>query len=83
VYALSSFFWEALRAMSFPLSTAFIVSQKIGYVVPSFPLNSKKSLIYFFLPWPSYHWVGCCSASMCMCAFCCFYCYWRPAMVIW
>jgi hypothetical protein len=50
VYALSSFFWEALRAMSFPLSTAFIVSQKIGYVVPSFPLNSKKSLIYFFLP---------------------------------
>ena len=27
VYALSSFFLEALRAMSFPLRTAFIVSQ--------------------------------------------------------
>ena len=49
VYALSSFFLEALRAMSFPLSTAFIVSHKFGYVVPSFSLNSKKSLISFFI----------------------------------
>ena len=36
VYALSSFFLEALRAMSFPLRTAFIVSHKFGYVVSSF-----------------------------------------------
>ena len=49
VYALSSFFLEALRAMSFPLRTAFIVSHKFGYVVGSFSLNSKKSLISFFI----------------------------------
>ena len=36
VYALFSFFLEALRAMSFPLTTAFIVSHKFGYVVSSF-----------------------------------------------
>jgi hypothetical protein len=44
VYALSRFFLEALRAMSFPLMTAFIVSLKFGYFVASFSLNSKKSL---------------------------------------
>ena len=33
VYAFSSFFLEALRAMCFPLTTAFIVSHKSGYVV--------------------------------------------------
>jgi hypothetical protein len=49
VYALSSFFLEALKAMSFPLRTAFIVSHKFGYFVASFSLNSKKSLISFFL----------------------------------
>jgi hypothetical protein len=48
--ALSSFFLEALRAMSFPLRNAFIVSHKFGYVVASFSLNSKKSLISFFIP---------------------------------
>jgi hypothetical protein len=48
VYALSSFFLEALGAMSVPLGTAFIVSHKFGYVVASFSLNSKKSLISFF-----------------------------------
>jgi hypothetical protein len=47
VYALSSFFLEALRAMSFPLRTAFIVSHKFGYIVPSFSLNSK--VFNFFL----------------------------------
>jgi hypothetical protein len=46
---LSSFFLEALRAMSFPLTNAFIVSHKFGYVVASFSLNSKKSLISFFI----------------------------------
>jgi hypothetical protein len=39
VYALSSFFLAAFRAMSFPLRTAFIVSHKYGYVVASFSLN--------------------------------------------
>ena len=48
--ALSSFFLEALRAMSFHLRNAFIVSHKFGYVVASFSLNSKKSLISFFIP---------------------------------
>jgi hypothetical protein len=41
--ALSSFFLEVLRAMSFPLRNSFIVSYKFGYVVASFSLNSKKS----------------------------------------
>jgi hypothetical protein len=52
VYALSRFFLEALRAMSFSLRTAFIVSHKFGYVVASFSLNSKKVFnffLYFFL----------------------------------
>ena len=48
VYALSSFFLEVLRVVTFPHSTSFIVSHKFGYVVPSFSLNSKKSLISFF-----------------------------------
>ena len=47
--ALSSFFLEALRPMSFPLRTAFIVSPKFRYVVASFSLNCKKSLISFFI----------------------------------
>ena len=49
VYALFSFFLVALRVMTFPLSIAFIVSHMFWYVVPSFSLNSKKSLIYFFI----------------------------------
>jgi hypothetical protein len=49
MYGLSSFFIEALRAMSFPLSTGFIVFHRFGYVVPSFSLNSKESLISFFI----------------------------------
>ena len=48
--ALSSFFLEALRAMSFLLRNAFIVSHELVYVVASFSLNSKKSLISFFIP---------------------------------
>ena len=50
VCALSSFFLEALRAMSFPLRNAFIVSNKFGNVMASFSLNSKKSLIRNFIP---------------------------------
>jgi hypothetical protein len=46
---LSSFFLEALRAMSFPLSTAFIVSHKFCYDVSSISFNSKKPLIFFFI----------------------------------
>jgi hypothetical protein len=44
-----SFFLKALRALSSPLSTVFIVSHKFGYVITSFSLNSKKSLISFFI----------------------------------
>jgi hypothetical protein len=47
VYTVSNFFMVALRAVSFYLSTAFIVSHKFGYIVPSFSLNSKTSLISF------------------------------------
>ena len=36
--------------MSFPLRNAFIVSHKFGNVVASFSLNSKMSLISFFIP---------------------------------
>jgi hypothetical protein len=51
VYPHSSFFLEVFRAMSFPLSTAFNVSHKYGYVVASFSLNSKMSLfLSLFLP---------------------------------
>jgi hypothetical protein len=42
VYALSRFFLEALRAMSFPLRKAFFVSHKFGCVVALFSLNSKS-----------------------------------------
>jgi hypothetical protein len=45
VYSLSIFFLEILRAMCFAVRTSFIVS----YDVPSFSLNSKKSLISFFI----------------------------------
>ena len=50
VWDLSKFFMKALSAMDFPCNTAFIVSHKLGYDVPSFSLNSRKSLISLFLP---------------------------------
>jgi hypothetical protein len=58
--------------MSFPLSTAFIVSHKFGYTVTSFSLNSKMSLISFFIPsLKSYHCVEYCSDSTFMWGFYC------------
>jgi hypothetical protein len=33
-----------------------------------------------FLPWPS-HWAYSCPVSMIMLVFCCFCCYWTPALV--
>ena len=61
VCALSSFYLEALRDMSFPLRNAFIVSHKFGYIVASFLSNSKKSLIVSCetMPGPSKHRSGC------------------------
>jgi hypothetical protein len=58
-YALSSFFSAALRAMCFSLRTNFIMLHKFGYVVASFLLNSKKSLIFFFISGDSRCWQGC------------------------
>jgi len=58
------FLFGGTQTYEFSSYTAFIVSHKMGYVAPSFSLNSKKSWISFSLPWPSYHWVECCSASM-------------------
>ena len=49
VYALSSFFLETLRVISFPLRTAFIASYNFRSVVASFSLNSENSLISFFI----------------------------------
>jgi hypothetical protein len=48
VYAL--FFLEALRGMSFPRRTVFIVSHKFGYIVHLFSLSSKNSLFSLVLP---------------------------------
>ena len=36
--------------MSFPHSNDFIESHKLGYIVALFSLNSKMSLISFFIP---------------------------------
>ena len=47
ICALSSFFLEALRGMSFPLRNAFIVSHKFGYVMTSCSLSSKQSFNFF------------------------------------
>jgi hypothetical protein len=71
-YVLDKFFLEALRAMNFLLTTAFTLAHKFGYVLLSFSLNFKASLISFFLftPW-FYHCVASCLASMYMWASCC------------
>ena len=82
VYDLSSFLMEALRVVSFPLSNAFLMSYKFWYVIPSLLLNSKKTLISFFIfPWIIFNWVKSCSAFMCMLACCCFRYSWRPTFV--
>ena len=47
-----NFFKEAFKAMSFPLSTAFIVSHKFLYDVSSFSLNSNKIFNFFFYFFP-------------------------------
>jgi hypothetical protein len=39
---------EALRAMKFPPSTAFVVSHKFAYVESSFSLNCKSLLFLYF-----------------------------------
>jgi hypothetical protein len=43
------FILEPLRAMSFSLTIAFIVSHKFWYDMSSFSLHSKKPLISFFI----------------------------------
>jgi hypothetical protein len=45
VFAFSSFFLDAFRAMNFSYRSAFIVSHQFGYVVASFSLKSKMSII--------------------------------------
>ena len=49
MWAFSIFFIWAPSAMNFLLSTAFIVSHRFGYVVSSFSLNSRKTLISFLI----------------------------------
>jgi hypothetical protein len=41
----SNFFMKELSAMNFFIGSAYIMSYKFGYVVPSFSLNSKKFFI--------------------------------------
>ena len=41
------------------------MTHQFGYAMPSFSLNSRKSLSFKkFLPWPSDHWVEICSVFM-------------------
>ena len=40
---------DLLQAMNFPLSIASIMSYKFAYDVSTFSLNSRKSLISFFI----------------------------------
>ena len=56
MWAFSLFFMWALSAMYFPLSTAFIVSHRFGYVMSLFLLNSRKTLIFFFISYLTRGW---------------------------
>ena len=82
VWDLSDFFMKVLSAMNFPLSTTFIVSHKFGYVVHSFSLNSRKSLISFIISAMT-QW----SLSKELFSFhnfkdvCCFCCCWNPSLI--
>jgi len=55
------------------------MANKFLYVLPSFSLYSRKSLISLFFPWLINRWVKSYSSSMTMWAFCCFCC-WSPAL---
>ena len=79
VYDVSAFFVKVLRIMRFPLCTAFNVSHNLEM----FCLYSHwiiKSLMSLILLCPCY-WVKSSSASMGIWTFCCFCCYWIPAVV--
>ena len=54
VWDIYNFIMNALSAVNFPLSTVFIVSHKLRYIVP----------LFLFLSWPSYQWVESCSVFM-------------------
>lgn len=58
------------------------MSHRFEYVVFSFLLNSKKSLVtlLIFFSWPNFHSVVSCSASMNLLVFCHFYCCWCSAL---
>ena len=60
------------------LLAGFIVFHKFQYAVPSFSLNSRKSFISLFLPWPGYHQVESCFVGFLLFFHCC---YSRPALV--
>lgn len=49
VWEHSDFFRKALSVINFSLSTAFVVSHKFGYIVPTFSLNYRKPLISLFI----------------------------------
>ena len=65
----------------YPISLGMFIFINFTFVVSSFSLNSRKSLISLFLLWPSYHWLQCCSVSTCMWAFYYLCCFWRSALV--
>lgn len=78
---LTNFFHAVLSALNFPLISTFIVSHNFGYAVHSFSLNSRKSLVSFFISfWPISHSVETCSVSMSLWAFYCFCC-WHGSLI--
>jgi hypothetical protein len=52
---LSPVSFGGIIAITFPYRTTFIVSHNFGYVVASFSLYFKESLISLFIPSPSYY----------------------------
>jgi hypothetical protein len=56
VWDLSNFFMKAPISMNFLLSNSFIMSPMFEYALSSFSLNSRRSLISFFISsLASYH----------------------------
>ena len=82
----SNFLWRHLVQWTYwQLIIIFILFHKFEYIVHSFSLNSRKSLISSFLkkflPWPYSHSVESCSVSRHLWAFYCFCCCSNPALI--
>jgi hypothetical protein len=77
IWDLSVFLTYALKAMNFPLWTAFAVPHRFWQIVYSLPLNYRKFLSSSLISsMTTDHWAMCCSISNCLCIFCCCFCCW-------